>query len=134
MFKWRKDSDTYLTIVCRHCWSKQITMKVDKLLAVAFIGWRGKLTKVLAGAARGETGSKGGGRWVRANSQVSTSDSLTRPPPALLPFSLLAAPANTLVSLSLQLMKASVLAESSNNWSAFIVICLLHWSLQIVVR
>ena len=33
------------------------------------------------------------------NSQVSTSDSLTLPPPALLPVSPLVAPANTLVSL-----------------------------------
>ena len=30
--KWRKESDTYLTIVCRHRWSRQIMMKVDKLL------------------------------------------------------------------------------------------------------
>ena len=37
-----KESDTYLTTVCKHPWSRQITMKVDKLLefsanSVAFI-------------------------------------------------------------------------------------------------
>ena len=57
--KWRKDSDIYLTTACRHHWSRQMTMKVDKLLelsasTVTFISWRGRLTKVLAGAARGE--------------------------------------------------------------------------------
>ena len=31
MLKWRKESDTYLTTVCRHRWSRQITTKVDKL-------------------------------------------------------------------------------------------------------
>ena len=45
-------------------------MKKDNLLelsaiTVTFISWRGRLTKVLAGAARGETGSKGGGGQVR---------------------------------------------------------------------
>ena len=32
---------------------------------VAFISCRGRLTKVLPGAAKGETGSKGGGSRVR---------------------------------------------------------------------
>ena len=32
---------------------------------VAFISWSGRLTEVLAGAARGETGSKGGGGQLR---------------------------------------------------------------------
>ena len=27
----RKESDTYLTTVSRHCWSLQVTMKVDKM-------------------------------------------------------------------------------------------------------
>jgi hypothetical protein len=27
----RKESDTYLTTVSRHCWSPQIAMKVDKV-------------------------------------------------------------------------------------------------------
>ena len=49
-----------------------------------------------------------------ANSQVSTSNSLNRPPPPLLPVSPLVAPANTLVSLPLKLIKAAVLAESSS--------------------
>jgi hypothetical protein len=31
MLKWRKECDTYLTTICRHHWSRQITMKVDKL-------------------------------------------------------------------------------------------------------
>ena len=44
---------------------------------------------------------------------VSTYSNLTRPPPPLLPFFTLAAPANTLVSLLLHLMKAIVLTESS---------------------
>jgi hypothetical protein len=35
MLKRRKESDTYLTTVCRHCWSIQITMKVDKLLELS---------------------------------------------------------------------------------------------------
>ena len=34
MLKWSKDSDTYLTTVSRHRWSKQIMVKVDK-----FISW-----------------------------------------------------------------------------------------------
>ena len=55
---------------------------------------------MLAGAARGETGSMSGG-------------DLTRPPPPF-PFFPLATPANTWVSLSLQLMNATMLAESSN--------------------
>ena len=42
MLKRRKESDTYLTTAYRHRWSRQITMKVDKLLelsasTVAFI-------------------------------------------------------------------------------------------------
>ena len=45
-------------------------MKVDKFLelsasTVTFISCRGRLTKVLAGAARGETGIKGGVGQVR---------------------------------------------------------------------
>jgi hypothetical protein len=38
------------------------------------------------------------------------------------------------LSLSLQLMKATVLAKSSGNLSTFIVICLLQQCLQTVVR
>ena len=48
---------------------------------------------------------------------VSTSGNLTRPSPPLLPFSFLAGSANSLVSLLLQLMKATVLAESSQSLS-----------------
>jgi hypothetical protein len=47
------------------------------------------------------------------NLQVSTSNNLTWLPPPLLPFFTLTAPTNTLVSLCLQLMKATVLAKSS---------------------
>ena len=43
---------------------------------------------------------------------LSISGNLTRPPPPILPFFPIAPPANTLVSLRLQLMKATVLAES----------------------
>ena len=44
ILKWRQESDTYLT-VCRQCWSRQITVKVDKFQelsasTVAFISWR----------------------------------------------------------------------------------------------
>ena len=48
-----------------------------------------------------------------ANSSVSTFYSLTWPPHPFFSFPPLAAPANTLVSLLLQLMKGTVLAESS---------------------
>ena len=47
------------------------------------------------------------------SSVIDIHSSLTWPPPLLLPFFPLAAPANTLVSLHLQLMKATVLAEST---------------------
>ena len=78
----------------RHCWTAQMTMKKDNLLklsasTVAFISCRSRLTKVLAGAARGKKGSKGVGGL----------------PPV--------APATTLISLSLQLMKATVLTKCS---------------------
>ena len=35
MLKLRKESDTYLTTVCRHRWSRQIMMKVYKLLELS---------------------------------------------------------------------------------------------------
>ena len=62
------DSYTNLTIVCRHRWSRKMTRKVDKYLklsarTVVFISRR--LTPVLSGAARGETGSRGGGGLVK---------------------------------------------------------------------
>jgi hypothetical protein len=65
MLKTMKKSDTYLAAVHRHRWSRQIMMKIDKILelsasTVAFISRRGRLAKVLAGAARGEMGSRGG--------------------------------------------------------------------------
>ena len=69
----RRENNTYLAIVSRHRWSRQITMKIDEMQlsvsTVAFINFRG--------------------------------------------------------SLSLQLMKATVLAESY-ILSIFIVICLQH--------
>jgi hypothetical protein len=58
----------------------------------------------------------------------------TRPPPLLLPVSPLAEPANTSVSLPLQLMKTTVLAESSNLLSFFIIICAVQRCLRIVAR
>ena len=90
ILKQSKESDTYLTHVCRHRWSRQITenknilfgmltllimvilMKVEKFTelsasTVAFISYRGRLTKVLAGAL-------GGKREVRVSGT-------TRPPP-----------------------------------------------------
>ena len=70
MLKWMTDSDTNLTIVCRHRWSRKMTMKVDKYLKLSartavFISGRGRLTPVLAGATKGETGSRGGGGPVK---------------------------------------------------------------------
>ena len=49
--------------VCRHHWSRQIMMKVDKFLelsasTVAFVSCIGRLTKVLAGASMREKESK----------------------------------------------------------------------------
>ena len=41
---------------------KKIELSASTL---AFISWRGRLTELLAGATRGETGSKGEGGWVR---------------------------------------------------------------------
>ena len=35
MLKLRTDSDTNLTIVCRHRWSRKKTMKVDKFLELS---------------------------------------------------------------------------------------------------
>ena len=51
MLKRRKESNTYLATIHRHSYSKQITMKIDKILelsacTVAFISCRGRLTKV----------------------------------------------------------------------------------------
>ena len=47
ILKRRKESDTYLTNVCRHCWSSQVMMKVDifpelSASTVAFISCRGR--------------------------------------------------------------------------------------------
>ena len=69
MLKWITVSDTNLTIVSRHRWSRKLT-KVDKYLKLSartavFISGRGRLTPVLADAARGETGSRGGGGPVK---------------------------------------------------------------------
>jgi len=108
-------------------------MKYKELSAntVAFISYRCRLTKVLAGDTRG--------KWSinlylnPVNFPASTLDSLTWPPPPLLPFFPLVAPANTGVSLPLQLMKATVLTESY-ILSIFIVICLLQRCLLTVAR
>jgi hypothetical protein len=35
MLKRRKESDIYLAAVRRHRWSKQITMKIDKILELS---------------------------------------------------------------------------------------------------
>ena len=47
MLKWMTDSDTNLTIVWRHHWSRKMTMKVDKYLklsarTVVFLQRKGK--------------------------------------------------------------------------------------------
>jgi len=31
ILKWREESNTYLTHVCRHCWKRKISMKVDRI-------------------------------------------------------------------------------------------------------
>ena len=49
ILKRREECATYLTHVCRHCWSRKSPMKIDEI----------------ADAARGETGSKGGGGPVK---------------------------------------------------------------------
>ena len=59
MLKRREESDTYLTHACRHPCSRdslEKKMKNEELSAntVAFISYRRRLTKVLAGAARGK--------------------------------------------------------------------------------
>jgi hypothetical protein len=51
MLKRREESDTYLTHVCRHCWSRKSPMKIQEISA--FIRYTCRLTKVLAGATRG---------------------------------------------------------------------------------
>ena len=58
---------------------------------------------------------------------LSTFDNLTWPPPSLLPFSPLVEPANTLVSLHLQLMKATVLVET------FVYFHLFDWVISTTV-
>ena len=42
MLKWRTDSNTNLTFVCRHRWSRQMTMKVDRCLKLSdrSAGWK----------------------------------------------------------------------------------------------
>jgi hypothetical protein len=56
---------------------------------------------------------------------VSTSAYHTQPPSPLLPFSPLVAPDNTFVSVYLQLMKATVLAECSILYLIFSLFSLL---------
>ena len=77
MLKRRKESDTYLAADRRHRRSTQIAMKVDKVCifhpalrpsSAVEEDW-----PVLAGAARGGTGSKGGGGPVRS-SDVDTRE------------------------------------------------------------
>jgi hypothetical protein len=73
VLKRKEECDTYLTHVCRHHWSGKSPVKRGKYKelsanTVAFIRCRRSLTKVLAGAARGEKGSKdGGGRVSLSN-------------------------------------------------------------------
>ena len=65
MLKRREECNTYLTHVYRHHWCRENPVKRYniKLSAntVAFISCRLRLTKVLAGAASEEKGSKGRG-------------------------------------------------------------------------
>ena len=70
MLKRREESNTYLTHVCRHRWSRKSLVKIEEIGAfantVTFISYRCRLTKVLADATRGEKGSKGGGKPSKA--------------------------------------------------------------------
>ena len=43
ILKWRKESDTYQTHVCRHRWSRQITMQELSASTMAFISCRGRV-------------------------------------------------------------------------------------------
>jgi hypothetical protein len=47
ILKWREESDTYLTCVCRHCWSRKISLRVDGIGAFSCtadeshsVGWK----------------------------------------------------------------------------------------------
>ena len=155
-------------------WKEKIELLAN---TVAFISSRHRLIEVLAGATRGERGSKGGGGRVRlsdvrierlsglkyklichfklatdmvgggimeleiANLKwhinlyfnpdsllVSISSNLTWPPPTLTFLFPLVATANTLVSLHLQQMKSTMLAESS------ILSIIIKWNLTIVFK
>jgi hypothetical protein len=155
ILKRRKECDIYLTHICRHHSSRDSLVKRWKCKelsanTVAFIIFKRRLTKVLAGAARrkqGEGYAVSNWQWLwltKSTSNlkrhinlyfnpmsllVSTFDNLTWPPLPLLPFYPLAAPANTLVSPGLQLMKATVLAESSVYFHPFTRLSLLLWCL-----
>ena len=53
----KKGKDTYLTHVCRHRWIRKSLVKIDEISGafnLAFISYRCRLTKVLAGAAKGK--------------------------------------------------------------------------------
>ena len=126
MLKRREECETYLKHVCRHRWSKESPVKRWNIRSfqpntMAFISCEDRLTKQgEGGEVRVEEAEWG--YWMSIpgfnpeSLLVSTFDNLTRLPPSLLPFYPLAAPANTLVSLRLQLMKATMLAESSLNF------------------
>ena len=68
ILKRREESDTYLTHVCRHCWSRKSLMKIDEIGAFsqhcAFMSYRHGLTSVNR-CCWGKKGSKGGGGRVR---------------------------------------------------------------------
>ena len=120
--KFVKRSHTYLTHVCRLLQSVESPERADrkqKLSAntVALISCRSRLTIMLADVARGE----GKWGWERLNVNtgglsglnygslsVLTSSNLTLPLTNHNFLLLLAAPASIMVSLLLQLMKASV--------------------------
>jgi hypothetical protein len=70
MLKRREECDTYLTYIGRHHRSRKSLVKMEKYKefstnSVAFIVFRNRLTKLLAGAGRGKRGIKGGGGRVR---------------------------------------------------------------------
>ena len=46
ILKRREESDTYLTHICRHCWSRKSSIKIDEM---AFVSCKSRLTTSTAG-------------------------------------------------------------------------------------
>ena len=102
ILKWREVSDTYLTNVCRHRWSTQITMKVDglgvfsscrgnqnsfgscSLADCLFIAWWQRMTKItvfLTFIAWFVLTNKQLSPWLMPHSQGLSNNHYTEPSP-----------------------------------------------------